>query len=475
MISIRRYLTRAVMGLVLLCALLSGLAAWLITKHELEEMFDAQLSQFGRIVTGMIDINMDSQDYQALADRLTQPGHAARFYSIEGNNTSSGIVMDTHSTSAPRRFREEERVLSLGFWNSDRTPRMLSAEWNDKGPFPPPEETGYRWVSYDDEEWRVFSIYDKEHGVWVSTGLRDDFQQELANKILLGNSLPFLLILPPLGLALWWVIRHGLRPINDLSDEVSRRYHQDLTPIDQEPPRELTGLRDSLNAFIERLRMALDRERRFTADAAHELRTPLAALKIHLDNARASQQDHQVSLDKARQGIERLQRVVDQLLTLARVERTPQRQLDLVDLYPIASELAGEMWPLAGRRQQQLEMSGLSRLEVCADPTELGVLLRNLLDNALRYTPNGGTVTLHLDRADGQPMIQVIDDGPGVPDGSLEKITERFHRANQRMTGSGLGLSIVKQLTQRQKASLVINNRQPQGLIVTVIWPTRQA
>ncbi|ARS53706.1 ATP-binding protein [Kushneria konosiri] len=473
MISIRRYLMRAVMGLVLLCALLSGLAAWLITKHELEEMFDAQLSQFGRIVTGMIDINMDSQDYQALADRLTQPGHAARFYSIEGS-PNAGLVMETPSMSAPRRFRPEERMLSLGFWNSDRTPRMLSAEWNDKGPFPPPQKTGYRWISYDNEKWRVFSLYDQEHGVWVSTGLRDGFQQELINKILLGNSLPFLLILPPLGLALWWVIRRGLRPINDLSDEVSRRYHQDLTPIDQEPPRELTGLRDSLNAFIERLRMALDRERRFTADAAHELRTPLAALKIHLDNARASQQDHQMSLDKARQGIERLQRVVDQLLTLARVERTPQRQLDLVDLYPIASELAGEMWPLAGRRQQQLEMSGLSRLEVRADPTELGVLLRNLLDNALRYTPNGGTVTLHLDRADGQPMIQVIDDGPGVPDESLEKITERFHRANQRMTGSGLGLSIVKQLTQRQKASLVINNRQPKGLIVTVIWPTRQ-
>ncbi|WP_299258564.1 ATP-binding protein [uncultured Kushneria sp.] len=473
MMSIRRYLTQAVMGLVLMSALLSGLAAWLITKHELEEMFDAQLSQFGRIVTGMIDINMDSQDYQALADRLTQPGHAARFYNMEGSDNSS-LVMDTHSMTAPRRFREEERLLSLGFWNTDRTPRMLSAEWNDKGPFPPPQKTGYRWVSYDKEEWRVFSIYDKEHGVWVSTGLRDDFQQELVDKILLGNSIPFLLILPLLGIALWWVIRRGLRPIDNLSAEVSRRYHQDLTPIEQAPPRELKGLRDSLNAFIERLRMALDRERRFTADAAHELRTPLAALKIHLDNARTSQQDHQSSLDKARQGIERLQRVVDQLLTLARVERTPQRQLDRVDLYPIASELAGEMWPLAGRRHQQLEMSGLSSLELRADPTELGVLLRNLLDNALRYTPDGGTVMLHLDRANGQPMIQVIDNGPGVPDESLEKITERFHRANQRMTGSGLGLSIVKQLTQRQKASLVIDNRQPHGLIVTVIWPALQ-
>ncbi|GHC18370.1 two-component sensor histidine kinase [Kushneria pakistanensis] len=473
MTSIRRYLTRAVMGLVLLGAILSGLAAWLITRHELEEMFDAQLSQFGRIVTGMIDINMDSQDYQALADRLTQPGHAARFYSMEEDDTS-GIVMDTHSVNTPQRFREEERLLSLGFWNSDRSPRMLSAEWNDNGPFPPPKETGYRWVTYDSENWRVFSIYDEQHGVWVSTGLREDFQQELVSKILLGNSIPFLLILPLLGFALWWVIRRGLRPIDNLSAEVARRYHQDLTPIEQAPPQELWGLRDSLNAFIERLRMALDRERRFTADAAHELRTPLAGLKIHLDNARASEQDYQSSLDKARQGIERLQRVVDQLLTLARVERSPQRQQDVVDLYPIASQLAGEMWPLASHRQQQLEMSGLSALEVRADPTELGVLLRNLLDNALRYTPDGGTVMLHLDRIQGQPMIQVIDDGPGVPAESLEKITERFHRANQRMTGSGLGLSIVKQLTQRQQATLVIHNREPHGLIVTVTWPPLQ-
>ncbi|MFC0269198.1 ATP-binding protein [Kushneria aurantia] len=471
MTSIRRYLTRAVLGLVLAGAIVAGAAAWLVTRHEMEEIFDAQLAQFGRILTAMLDIDMDASDYRELAERMSQPGHLARFYNMGDNIDPRAILPDSPDVQ-PRRYHHEERMLSLGFWNADGSPRMLSAEWNDSGPFPAPAHNGYRWVDYGGERWRVFSLFDSQHNVWVSTGLRSDFKQELANKILLGNSLPFLLIMPLLGMALWWVIRRGLRPIDRLSAEVARRYHQDLTRIEGTPPQELRGLRDSLNAFIERLRLTLERERRFTADAAHELRTPLAGLKVHIDNAgSAGDEEYRVSLDKAHSGIERLQRVVEQLLTLARVERDPPRRLEPVDLYPIATQLAGELWPLADQRRQQLEVSGCETLWVRAEPTELGVLIRNLVDNALRYTPDGGSVTLHLSRDEACATLSVLDNGPGVPEASLERITERFHRASHRTTGSGLGLAIVSELAQRQRATLSIVNRTPHGLAVRLSWP----
>ncbi|OHV12915.1 ATP-binding protein [Kushneria phosphatilytica] len=487
--SIRRYLTRTLLGVVVVGATLSALSAWFITDHEMDEIFDAQLAQMARVVAGMLGGDMDTRDYQDLLEHLNQPGHLARLYDRQGRQRPVSPQADQ---APPRRFMHEERLLSMGFWRADGSPLLLSAYWNEEGLFPAPREVGYRWVSYDGAQWRVFSFNDRDSDIWISIGLREDFQEELARKIVYGNTLPYLLILPVIGLAIWWIIRRGLKPIDALTRQVARRHHQDLTVIDHATPRELEGLLEAINAFIDRLRLALDRERRFTADAAHELRTPLAGVRIHLDNAHADEEAARTlhpahtdqktsagsptlqlsSLNKARCGIERLQRVVDQLLTLARLERAPQRPPEIIDLYPIAAQLSSELWPLANERGQQLAIDGLDTLPVRADPTELGVLLRNLIDNALRYTPEGGSVVLRLEHQNRQPVIRVMDDGPGIAPEALEKVTERFHRANdQRTSGSGLGLSIVKELAQRQHARLQLANRKPHGLEVSVIWP----
>ncbi|RKQ97214.1 two-component system sensor histidine kinase QseC [Kushneria sinocarnis] len=484
--SIRRYLTRTLMIVVFAGAGLSALSAWFTTDHEMDEIFDAQLAQMTRVVAGMLGSDMNTRDYRDLLDHLNQPGHLAQYY---GDSDSQRPPATRSENGPPRRFMHEERLLSMGFWHDDGSPLLLSAYWNDAGRFPAPHEAGYRWVTYDDERWRVFSLDDRDSGIWISIGLREDFQQELARKIVYGNTLPYLLILPLIGLAIWWIIRRGLKPIDALTRQVAQRHHQDLTTIEHATPRELEGLIEAINAFIDRLRLALDRERRFTADAAHELRTPLAGVRIHLDNAQADEeaarlsrtdggeQGQQVlqlnSLHKARCGIERLQRVVDQLLTLARLERTPQRPPEIIDLYPIAAQLSSELWPLASDRGQQLAIDGLDTLPVRADPTELGVLLRNLIDNALRYTPEGGSVILSLEQDSQQrPVIRVLDDGPGIAPEALAKVTERFHRNNdQRTSGSGLGLSIVKELVQRQHASMQLRNRVPHGLEVSIVWP----
>ena len=268
------------------------------------------------------------------------------------------------------------------------------------------------------------------------------------------------------------IIRRGITPIQALSSQVQGRSAHDLRKIDNPVPQELNELRQSLNDFITRLKETLERERRFTADAAHELRTPLAALRIHLDNAQAGEEH---SLQKAYVGVDRLQRVVEQLLILARLDQVAITTPATIDLYPIIAELVAELWPLAEERKQHLRLTGLTRLEVRADEVEVGILFRNLLDNALRYTSEGGRVEVVLTLWEGLPQLIVRDTGPGLPEALLDKVTERFRRASgQGTTGSGLGLSIVSELVQRQSARLTLSNRTPHGLEISVTWRQHQ-
>ncbi|KXS37556.1 MAG: two-component system, OmpR family, sensor histidine kinase QseC [Halomonadaceae bacterium T82-2] len=463
MISIRRYLTRTLALVLALVTALAITAAYLITAHEMEEILDAQLSLESRVVAGLIGPNTDLADYRRITEQLSQPGHFARLY-------EAGRAQPAGDGRQALLYHHEEHLLSVGFWHPDGTPQLLGAVWNDAGPFPAPQQTGYDWVEYNGARWRVFSMFDAQSGLWIRTGVHEEFFSELESKVVLGNLIPMLLALPVLLWAMGVIIRRGVRPIGALSRQVEGRNDRDLSFLDVTVPRELAGLRQAINDFIARLRETLERERRFTADAAHELRTPLAGLKIHLDNARAGES---ASLDKAYSGVERLQRVVEQLLVLARIDREAPSQEADVDIYPLALDLVAELWPWAQARHQEIEVTGLETLWVRADPVELGILIRNLLDNALRYTPEHGTVTLELAECDGRARLAVRDSGPGIPEALIDKVTERFRRvADQRTTGSGLGLSIVLELTRRQQASLTLRNREPHGLEVSLSWPS---
>ncbi|MCM2971456.1 ATP-binding protein [Larsenimonas suaedae] len=465
--SIKRYLLWTITLALLLGAGLAITAAYFTSQHEMDEMFDAELAKFARIIAGLNDTTLNEQHYQALARRLDQPDHPGRYFSDDG----VAAPIDDRADQAVRYFHEE-RMISVGFWGPNGTPRVLDGEWHDNGAFPAPTETGFRWQTYDEQDWRVFSMRLGEGRGWISVGLRKAFEQELAGKIALSNTIPYLIAIPLLALIIGALVLRGLRPLDRLSSQVGRRHHKALDPINEDVPLELVPLRDAINAFIAHLKTTLERERRFTSDAAHELRTPLASLKIHLQNARTDPVGEKASLGKAYQGIERLQRVVEQLLTLARLERSSAPTREHVALYPLAAQLSSELWPVAETRGQQLAIEGDTALKVCGEATELGVLIRNLLDNALRYSPEGAVIMLVLKTVDDEPTLEVIDEGPGVPEENLDRLTERFYRQNhQHMAGTGLGLSIVNTLALRQNARLSFINRPEGGLIARVSWP----
>lgn len=286
MISIRRYLLRTLAITMVVAGGIAVTAAYLITDHELEEILDTQLSLHSRIVAGQLEPNATIDDYARLTSRMGLPGHPAQLY------RAGDAVPVSSAESDPEFYHEEEFKLVLGFLNADGSPKLLGGKWNDAGPFPAPLEEGFRWESYDGHRWRVFSMFDVASDTWIRMGLQGSFHDEVVERITWNNLLPMLFLLPLLLWLMSRIIRRGIAPIQALSSQVQGRSAHDLSKIDNPVPQELNELRQSLNDFIARLKATLERERRFTADAAHELRTPLAALRIHLDNAQAGENNH---------------------------------------------------------------------------------------------------------------------------------------------------------------------------------------
>ncbi|MBD3897498.1 sensor histidine kinase [Halomonas sp. ML-15] len=460
--SIRRYLIVTLTMVLSIATVIIIAVIYRVTHHKAEDVLDVQLSLQGRIVASLLAPGTPPQEYARIARHLDQPGHPSRWFGDEGD------VAETPA-AAPARFHQDERMLTLGFWQADGTPWLMGAEWNDAGPFPSPQRQGYRWETYDGERWRVFSLVLDDQQRWLSIGLREDFHDDLSRQLALGNLLPLLIALPVLLLLVGLVVHYGLRPLASLSQQVAGRDAGQLGRLQLAVPRELRPLRDALNDFMARLEGALIRERRFSADAAHELRTPLAALRVHLDNAVAGERD---ALSRAQGGIERLQRVVEQLLALVRLEQESDASPAPVNLLALTQELAAEAWPQAHARDQQLSIDTNEAVWVEGNGTELGMLIRNLLDNALRYTPPGGWVSVAMGRDAGQAWWVVRDSGPGIDEALLASVTERFRRgSNREVEGSGLGLSIALEVARRQHLTLRLNNRRQGGLEAWLRWP----
>ncbi|MBN8412988.1 MULTISPECIES: ATP-binding protein [Halomonas] len=462
MMSIRRYLFRTLALTLTLVTILSVIAAWLISQNELEEILDAQLAITGRGLMSMLPAEPEAEDYERLAQWMDQRKASTRLYA------ESGAVRSLDQADG-QTFHHEERKVGFGLWNDAGKPLLIGPGWHDaKTQMTAPVEQGFRWRSLEASRWRVFALHDDSRGLWLQIGIEREFFSDIIERIALNQLWPMVLLMPLCLLLVLRHIRRGLTPIRRLSEQVEHRDSGDLGEILLDVPDELKGLRGALNDFLKRLKAALEKERRFTADAAHELRTPLAAMKIHLDNAIAGESN---ALPKARQGVERLQRVVEQLLVLARVDRHSSAAREQVDLRALLQDLAAELWPLAQARNQIIELVDLPHVFVAGNATEIGIMVRNLMDNALRYSPDNSTVHVTLESASSGPILCILDSGPGIAESHLNRVSERFHRASDSsVTGSGLGLSIVTAMARQQGVSLSLSNRSQGGLCARLAW-----
>jgi signal transduction histidine kinase len=330
---------------------------------------------------------------------------------------------------------------------------------------------GYRTRTIDGVTWRSYTI--EQNGVRITTADKAERRQQLFRDIAYAAFVPFLVAMAATLVALWFAVRHGLRPLERIRAALETRAPGALQPLPEHAlPLELKPLVGTVNGLLARIECTIERERRFTGDAAHELRTPLTAVKTHLQVARMSNggPDTALALQQAEHGVRRLHGVIDQLLTLARVEGSGSYDGDeLLSAQGVAEQAIGQLAAPQAARVRVLDEGGASHtLRV---PASLAVTaLRNILDNALRYGDAGAPVELRIVRWADRAGFIVEDHGAGMSELEIGQAGQRFWRKGGGQ-GSGLGLSIVKAITARYDGSWKLERRDGGGLAAHLAFP----
>ena len=337
-------------------------------------------------------------------------------------------------------------------------------------------EQGFSDSNIEGRRWRVFSSLDASGKLLIHVAEQAEVRDKLAREVAKNLLYPLLIALPLFALLLWLAVSRGLRPLASLTQEIALREPDNLAPLPAgAAPAEVLPLIDRLNRLFERIAASIQNERRFTADAAHELRTPVAAIKAQAQVARGAQDTTERihALDSVILGCDRAAHLIEQLLTLARLDSLQKSVLETCELQTLAVEVIAEMTPLARQKNVQLELAEGEAATVQALPGLLRILLRNLIDNAVRYTPAGTLIQVRVDRAGGQPRISVSDNGPGILAAERDKVLERFYRSlGTGEQGSGLGLSIVQRIAAIHGATLELASGEAgRGLRVDIAFP----
>jgi len=483
--AIRSRILLVVLGLLSVSLPMISYKSYFDARHETEELFDAQLAQSTRLLSGMIRRDMSKTALHALQQVLDEATpHLQTAENDDAPLPPSHGLLQGHPYESKvgfQIFTGQGQLILRSASAPDNALNTLVQQHQQNGqpdkPFADPHLRGYHNLVLDGHLWRIFLLHDHQDDLWILAGERDDVRGELINKIAQRNLLPDLVGLPILALLVWLAVNWGLRPLEQMVELLKARDPDNLSPLLLEPlPRELEPMAASLNRLLLQVRHLLEREKRFLADAAHELRTPLAVLRIHQQNALAarSTEEREAALNHLGNGVERATRVVSQLLTLARLEpnaiQLKMRNLDLLSF--IRAELA-ELIPLALERQQELtlEANEHQQYDLLADAPSLGILLQNLVSNAIQYTPIQGSIQISLEAQTNALLLSVQDSGPGVPAELRDKLFERFFRLGGGQ-GAGLGLSIVARIIELHQGSIELTESPTLGgLAVQVRLP----
>ncbi|MCK9535210.1 MAG: ATP-binding protein [Pseudomonas sp.] len=420
-------------------------AVWLLgdLRREVTVALDERLASSARMVAGLLE-------------QLPQPlpsQHASPLNAIE-LGLQSGLVCQVRS------LRGEVLV------RTPNTPQATLAEYG----------VGFHEVSIGDERWRSFTL--KRQDLWVTTADRIDERETLESAILIAAALPVALALLGSLVLIWFGIGRGLSPLQSLRTQLAQRDAEDLQPVPtQRLAKDLQPLVATLNQLFARIAAALERERRFTNDAAHELRTPLTAVKTHLQVAQMSSGDMaKHALRQAETAVDRMQSGLEQLLLLARVESAQDFDKDgQVTAQSLARYALADLIALPGYQRIEV-VNELTDDVYVAVPESLAVAsLRNLLDNALRYSPPDSRIELYMAVQQQRLLLRVRDTGAGLSAAQFEQAKQRFWRtASSTQSGSGLGLAIVQAVTERYGGALHLQAAPTGGLDALLYLPLSQ-
>ena len=429
-----------------------GLFAFYSATREINHVYDAQLINNANVLWRLVE----DEFHEAGAELPKQ------FEDVELSGQIN-LNEDVDDYASARMFR---------IWKSGKIV-MFS---NTAPPVAlPPQSAGLSDIVYENEKWRIYSLPIADTSISVEVGEKAELRHTLVINILLDIAFPLLLLIPGIVFLLWAGIRSSLDTIRRLMQQVRHRSPEDLSPINtQSLPRDLLPLEGSINELLDKLQNSLTAERRFADHAAHQLRTPLASVKLLLQMlAKAdSTQEREIIWGNLVTSNNRAQHLVEQLLQAARVSHQPL-MLRPVSLYNIAASVIAEMAQLISQKSLNISLEGNEGARVLADETLLRLLLSNLIDNALKYTPPYGTVEISVQSAGEQWMLAVEDSGPGIPAEQRVIVFERFYRSNiSDQEGTGLGLAIVANIIERLSGSIFLKEKAfCPGLIVEIMLP----
>ncbi|OBR45665.1 MULTISPECIES: ATP-binding protein [Aeromonas] len=474
--SIRRFLLSGILALVSASLAVSALIGYLEASHEMEELFDARLAQSARITNQLLgryleqngELPANGTVYQEWEQSNPEPWQKDKSFNLRGEDRELTPFGHEFERNLYFQLLSEQDGILL---------RSPSAPSQPLGALAP----GFNSVTKDNHEWRTFTLYNQDAQTWLIVAERDDERSELASKMATLTMLPLLITLPFLLGLLWWLISRGLAPLRQLAQAIGERHPANLSPLNLKiRAQELTPLTNEINRLMHALADTIEREKQFTNEAAHELRTPLAVLRIHSENALAAEdaESRQHSLQKMLLALDRSDRLLRQLLTQARIDNQQGLELTELNLNQLLQGTLATLAPIALKKDQQLSLEGTEQLTVMGQATLLELMFSNLIDNALRYTQAQGEIAVEARQEGHRVRVDIRDNGPGIPTAALSRLCERFFRVNpQQGDGVGLGMAIVSRIAQLHGADLDIHNRPEGGLEVSVLLPApaRQA
>ncbi|XHS77426.1 ATP-binding protein [Burkholderiaceae bacterium UC74_6] len=428
--SLRRRLLLFLSAAVMAAALVQGWSSYRAALEEADEMFDHQMQQ--------VAVSL-------------------------GGGLGGGAI-----------HTEDDLELMVQAWSEQGLQVFQSA---GRARLPARAVLGFANVDSEGRTYRVLSVQAGGQIVQVAQDLA--VRQRLAGKLALRTVTPIAVMLPLLMIVVGWVVSSTLAPVERVRKQISQRRAQDLAPVsDDGLPAEVQPMVSEFNALLERVKQSFEAQQHFVADAAHELRSPLTALKLQLQGLQRATDDtaRATSLSRLDAGIERASRLVEQLLLLARQEAA-ETKTQPVAMEPLLRQLVGEQASAARDRGVDLGLVHADPANVEGQPDALAVLTRNLLENAVKYTPRGGKVDASLTQQADGAVLRIEDSGPGIAPEERARVFDRFYRTADTATaagGSGLGLAIVKSIAERHGAKLHLDSSpRLKGLRVEVFFPTR--
>lgn len=456
---------RLLMGILLALVVILGTTAWLsyeVTKHEAEELFGARLATSARVLEALLAHQVQ---HATLANPLvvTLP---AELEHVGDMGSALGHPYETK--------------IAFQVWHDDGTLLARSQSASSR-PFSP-SVAGFSTQLVDGEPYQVFVL--RSGSTWIQVAEKDEVRDELIHDLGIAVMTPLILGSVLLLILVNVLVMYGLAPLRQLAAHIAKREPESVGALElREVPNEVVPVVRELNDLLRRVRLAFERERRFTDAAAHELRTPIAALKIHADNMARAQTEAERSHSMARlkQGLDRTSNLAAQMLTYSRTQNVSEHEPRVaIRLADVVRETSASLEPVRQAKSQRLtlaESGQAESLRIMGEPTKIQRLILNLLDNASRYAPERNAIEVYIGADGGRVVLSVSNHGPVIPAELRERLFEPYYRApGSASEGCGLGLAIVKEIALQHDASVRLSSiTDTDGTIVSVSFPAFRA